>query len=364
MFKKGFLFLLIFPVFAAFSYAQSAIETYGEGEASIITDKASAEMEALARAKWNAIENATGVFIKSETIVENFVLVDDIIKKEAQGVIKDIRIIKKLYKNGTVKINIRAKVIPKEAEKALSLLTKNTALAVFIVSSQGEMNPVSIKLIENLTNQNFTVIDIASAKLDPSRVEWAMRQKRFFELRHIMNKALAGAMVIGKVTPIIKTRRGQAIGYDVVSPFYIVDEKVEYYIITKDKLENTRILSAGSVSEKGTGINLEDACEKGMEEAGEKLSEAVLRKLGDYLKTEEKNVSLQIEGLPSITYNFEIKQKLQNLAWVASVEDRGLGRFLIKYQENTIYLANSIMQMANIYVKDFSPFNITAEYRK
>ncbi|MCD6468829.1 MAG: hypothetical protein J7L32_05950 [Thermoplasmata archaeon] len=362
--KKTFIFLLVFLILPAFSYTQSLIETYGEGEAPVITSKASAEMEALARAKWDAIEKATGIFIRAESIVQNFSLVDDVINKTAQGVIKDIEIVSKQSKGDTVKIVIKAKVLPKEMEKVLPLLSRNAALYVFIVSSKGEMNPVSTKLIETLTNQNFTVIDIAGAKLDPLRVEGAIRQKRFFELRSIMNRGLAGAMVIGKGRSVVVTKRGETIGYGLSSPFYVVEERVEYYIVVKDELGNTRILSAGTVSEKGRGMYVDAACEEAMGLAGEKVSISVLNKLINYLKTKETNVAIHIAGLRSIAENFEIKSKLQNLAWVSSVEEKGLGEFLVTYQENTIYLANSLVQMGNIYIKDFSNLSITAEYRK
>ncbi|MEW6215755.1 MAG: hypothetical protein AB1478_11255, partial [Nitrospirota bacterium] len=62
--------------------------------------------------------------------------------------------------------------------------------------------------------------------------------------------------------------------------------------------------------------------------------------------------------------NFEVKEKLQNIAWVTNVEEKGLGEYVISYPENTIYLANSISQKGNFQIINFSPYSITVKYSK
>lgn len=54
-----------------------------EGDAAISgSDIPSAKAEAISKAKWNTIEQVSGVKIKAQTVVQNFSLVDDAVIKQ------------------------------------------------------------------------------------------------------------------------------------------------------------------------------------------------------------------------------------------------------------------------------------------
>ena len=87
-------------------------------------------------------------------------------------------------------------------------------------------------------------------------------------------------------------------------------------------------------------------------------------KVGQYIKGIAKKVQVKVGGVNDINTNFEVKDILQNIAWVTNVEEKGLGEFTLSYPENPIYLANSISQKGNFQIVNFSPYSITIRYQK
>ena len=47
-------------------------------------------------------------------------------------------------------------------------------------------------------------------------------------------------------------------------------------------------------------------------------------KVGQYIKGIAKKVQIKVSGVSDINTNFEVKDILQNLAWVTNVEEKGL----------------------------------------
>jgi len=141
-------------------------------------------------------------------------------------------------------------------------------------------------------------------------------------LRSIFSRNLAGATIIGKIKFIPKTKGGQSIGYGIKSPFNVVLAQAQYYLLIKDK-GKMRILASGSVKAKGTAPNVEEAENKAMESLSEVLADDILKKIDKYLASRKKVVTLQVEGVRSISENFEIKSEIQKLPWVKSIKDVG-----------------------------------------
>ncbi|MCX5836536.1 MAG: hypothetical protein NTX62_06140 [Deltaproteobacteria bacterium] len=80
-----------------------------EGEAAIVNnDIPSAKTEAVARAKWAAIEQTVGTEVKAQSLVQNFTLVDDAIKTKVRGVVKSYNVLDQVNKKDTVVVKIRA----------------------------------------------------------------------------------------------------------------------------------------------------------------------------------------------------------------------------------------------------------------
>jgi len=356
-----FFFINVLLVGVVFSSPNAkCIISTGVGEASIIRDYASAKMEAFARAKWDALEKALGTQIDVKSVMENFKLLDEVIIKDVKGFIKDVKIIKEENFGDYVRITIKGCVYPQKAEKALSILTKNTAFNVILLVQDGnkieldEMNPITTEIINIFNEQGFEVYDFASQlDINPHKLERIISQKRFISLRNILSRSLAGATIIGKVKFIHRAKASQDIGYGVSSPFNIVLAQAQYYFLIKDK-GRIRILASGTVSAKGMALNDEDAKNKAMISLAPKLADDIMKKIDKYLASKRKVIILNVKGVRSVSQNFDIKSEIQKLPWVKSIKDIGIGKFKIEYLENPVYLVNALESILGYEVEDFS----------
>ncbi len=344
------------------------IPSTGVGEASVIGgDRASAKAEAYARAKWDAIEKALGVTTSVKTILHNFQLLDEVIKNQVGGFIKDVRILSEENFADMVRIKIKGCVYPTQAEKALSLISSDTMFSVLVVVKNphsvelDEMNPVTTELVNILNQQGFKVYDFtANPNVDPFVIEKIIAQRRFILLRAYMARVLSGAMVVGKVELVPSTRQGQDIGYGISSPFNVVTARLTYYLLTRDN-RGMRIVASGSLSAVGRALNETDAGYKAMEALAKKLGADIMGKIDRYRAMKKKVVTVIVKGVRSTTQNFSIKEKLQRVPWVESVEDIGLGQFRVVYLDNTVYLANAIERIPELKLIRFNATEVEAE---
>jgi len=396
MFKKiGLLTGLIFVFLIAPTIVSAAKCVDSEGEAVIVNnDIPSAKTEAVARAKWAAIEQTVGVEVKAQSVVQNMALVDDAVSKQIRGIVTGFRILAENNKKDTFWVKIKACVEPTKAREAVSSLAMNNSIAVFIPARKPrvvkeaeeihktpygkaerhilktedefeETNILSETLIGRLTEQGYTVTDVAPTHaLDAKEIESAIKSGNFLTLRSLMYKFLSNIMLIGKIDYTISTKKGQDIGYGISMPFNNVTVRLAYRIVTRDNSGKMVILTAGTEEGKGLANNVEDATANGMKDLSQKLIPTVLDKVSQYIKGIAKKVNVRVNGVTDLNANFEVKDVLQHLSWVTNVDEKGLGEFIVSYPENTIYLANSISQKGNFQIVNFSPYSITINYQR
>jgi hypothetical protein len=346
-----------------------------EAEAAIINnDIPSAKLEAIARAKWSAIEQVVGTEIKAQSFVQNFTLVEDVIKTKAGGVVKSYKIIDQKNTADSVNVKINACVEPASAREAVSQLGLNNSIAIFIPARKPgrsgdefeETNILSETLIGKLTEQSYTVVDVAPTNvLAASVIENAVRSGNSMTVRSMMYKFLSNLIIIGKVDYTISTKKGENIGYGLSMPFNNVTVRLNYRIIAKNnKTGNMEILSTGVEQAKGLANNVEDAAAEAMKELAQNLAPAILDKIAQYIKGNTKKVAIKVNGVNDIDTVVEIKGMLQSIVWVSEVEEKQMGDFIVSYPENTLYLANSIKQKGNFKVVNFSPYSLVLDYQK
>ncbi|MEN6373505.1 MAG: hypothetical protein ABFD75_01825 [Smithella sp.] len=346
-----------------------------EAEAALVNDDVpSARHEAIARAKWSAIEQVVGTEIKAQSFVQNFTLVEDVIKTKAGGVVKSFKLISEENRPDSVKVKINACVEPSGAKEAISDLALNNSIAVFIPARKPgrssnvfeETNILSETLIEKITDQNYTVVDVApTGTIEAEEIEKAMKSGSTITVRSMMYKFLSNLIIIGKVDYALSTKKGEDIGYGLSMPFNSVTVRLTYRIIAKNnKTGNMEILTAGTESARGLAGSVEDAAANGMEELAQNLAPIILDKIGKYIKGNTKKVSVRINGVNDLGTVLEVKGLLQSIVWVTEVKEKGMGDFIVSYPENTLYLANSIKQKGNFNVVNFSPYSLTLDYQK
>ena len=346
-----------------------------EGEAAIVNnDIPSAKTEAIARAKWAAIEQTVGTEVKAQSFVQNFTLVEDVIKTQVGGVVKSYKVLDQGRKEDLVTVKITACVEPAKAREAVSSLALNNSLAVFIPARKPgkhgdefeETNILSETLIGKLTDQNYKVIDVAPTHaLDALEIEKAVKSGSTLAVRSLMYKFLSNIIIIGKVDYTISTKKGEDIGYGISMPFNNVTVRLTYRIVAKNnKTGSMEILTADTAQGKGLANNVEDAAAEALKDLAEKLTPKILDKVASYIQGNVKQVSIKVNGVTDLDTNMEIKNILQNIVWVTGVEDKKMGEFIVSYPENTVYLANSIKQKGPFNINQFTPYSITITYRK
>jgi len=351
--------------------AAECIQVTGSGEVDIVgNDKASAKREAISRAKWNAIDKALGTETSVKSVTENFALLDEVVTNDVKGFITDLKILSAEDLGKTFMAEISGCVYPKAAEKALSIISKDSSFSVLILLSEKdnvkfeEMNPVNTGVIKNLIEQGFTVNDVAAmSDTNPERFSKIVKEKKFGELSGFISKNLSGAAIIGEIEINRSVSKGEDIGYGIASVFHITTAQIQYYMLAKDKdTGNMKIIAANTLSEKGRALDERGSELRAMKSLAEKVNADIVSNINNYLKFKETKVILEVEGTRTVEDNFRIKEKLQKLAWVKEVSDLGNGKFAIVFQENSIYLANSIDTMDMLKVEKFSPLKIKAKY--
>jgi len=353
--------------------AEKCVNT--EAEAVIVNnDVPSAKLEAIARAKWSAIEQVVGTEIKAQSLVQNFTLVEDAIKTKAGGVIKSFKVLQEEKLDDILNVKIKACVEPSGAREAVSQLALNNSIALFIPARQPgksgdefeETNILSETLIGKITEQNYTVIDVApTGTIEAKEIENAMKSGSTLAVRSMMYKFLSNMIIIGKVDYNISTKKGEDIGYKIAMPFNTVTVRLTYRILAKNnKTGNMEILSAGAEQAKGIANSVEDAAAAAMKELAENLAPTLLDKISTYGKGNTKKITVKVNGVNDLNTVIEVKGILQNIVWVSAVEEKQMGDFVVSYAENTLYLANSIKQKGNFKIVNFSPYSLTLDYFK
>ncbi len=365
--------LILLACFAPFVASVEAKCVDAGGEAAIINeDVPSAKMEAVARAKWAAVEQVAGTEVKAGSFVQNFTLVEDVIKTQAGGVVKSYRVLGESVKDDILQVRINACVETSQAREAVSQLGLNNAIALFIPARKPgrhgdefeETNILSETLIAKILEQGYRVVDVAPTRaVDAREIERAVRPGSAFALRSLIYKFLSNLIIIGKVDYTISTRKGEDIGYGLSMPFNNVTVRLNYRILAKNnKTGQIEILATGTEEARALANSKEDAAAKAMQELAENLTPALLDKIGQYIQGNTRRVALRVEGVRDLETVLEVKALLQSIVWVSAVEEKEMGSFVVSYPENTLYLANSIQQKGNFKLVNFSPYSLVLQY--
>lgn len=357
-----------------------------EGESVIINnDVPSAKNEAIARAKWSAIEKTVGVEIKAQSIVQNFAIVDDAVSKNIKGTVQSFNIILEDNRKDTFWVRINACVEPSKAKDALMSMALNNSVAVFIPAKKPKViseysskhggyvhtkdryedtNSLSETLINKLIQQGYQVVDVApSHAVDAALIEGALKSGNFMTMRSLMYKFLSNVLLIGKVDYNISTKKGEDVGYGISMPFHSVTVRLTYRLISQGKSGRNTILASGAEEAKGLAMSVEDAAENGMKALGEKITPMIMEELSKHIQGISKKISVSVKNVPDISANFQVKEALQNTAWVTSVEEKSLGEFTVGYPENVVYLVNSLSQK-NFKINNFTGYSVSMEYKR
>ncbi len=369
-----------------------------KGAAAIINnDMPSAKLEAVARARWAAVETVVGVEVRAQSLVQNSLLLDDMVSTQVKGYISSYKTLDEKRDGDIYNITVNACVEPAIAAEAISSLALNRSVAVFVparkpkvhtevesttvVSKEGskttkrkshttdeqdETNIFSESLIDKLVDQGFTVTDVAATQaMDAESVEKAMKSGNFLTMRSLIYKFLSNVILIGKVDYNVTQNKGEDIGYDVEMPYNRVTVRLTYRLMSRSQETNQFvILGAGTAEAHGNAASLEDATAKGLQSLSDKVIPTLLDKFARHIKGSTRKITVKVDGLQNVEKTIDLKSTLGGITWVTGVEAVGLDEFVVSYPENSLYLANSLSRNPHLKVDKYEPYMIKISYRK
>lgn len=367
--KKLISFTLgIFLVFSSVSFADVRVKAIGEADI-INGDKTSARLIAVARAKWAALESVAGAKIKSDTVLQNAVLVDESIKTEVDGVIKSFDVIGEEEDGSIYRVQISADVEKTKAEAALGLVSRNTSVAVMlpVVFPDGrveEFTAFSEAVISGLSMRDMEVTDMTSAEgFDIAEIEKAIKTNDYNELRSVAVKNLSNTILIGKVETAVTAREGIDIGYGVSLPFNIVTGRLTYRLVT-EKHGSRAVLASGYIPVRGQGTTVEDATFRMTENLRDSASAALVSIVLEKIKgVNSRLVNVRIMGSTSPERLLELKALLTHTSWVLEVRDVNASTLSVTYPEKTLYLAASMDGRSGFKVEKYSDYELVISSR-
>lgn len=359
---KRVLFLLIFYIFFSFYAYGKCIESIGEGEATVLNeDIAGAKAEAFARAKWNAVEKALGIYTSVKTVISNFKLLDEVIKNEVGGFIKDVKILESKLLGDTVYVKVKGCVYPKEAEKAISTISQDTKFSVLFIINGSDINPISSRIIDILIENGYKVYDLTTnPDIGHYDIERAIKNRRFSEIKALLSKYLSGALIFGTVNVIPIAKQGQDIGYGISSPFDVIKVQGIYYFLIPEE-GKVRILSSKVLQTIGRGLTKEHAMNNALSIISDEIAEKIVEDIDKYRALKKKIITVIVKNAENTQDNFRVKEIMQRIPWVEKVDDVSIGKFRVTYLEKSIYFANALERNPQVKLIEFSPTKIVIE---
>lgn len=366
-------FAVCFTLTSSIAFSQQGKEDLrvaASGEAAIFEgDIPSARLDAIARAKWDAIEKTVGVEVKSLTIVHDAALMDETIKKKVGGSVRDFKIQGEGQKNDIYWVKISASVIPASAKEAIIELARNTSVTVFIPArfpdgDIEESNPFAEGVINNLASQGYQVYDVAGSEhtLTANQIEQAMKSNNFLSLRGLVYKYLSNVILIGKIDTTVTGEEGKDIGGGMKLPYNVVTARLTYRLIAGKGSGPRQIIASGYEQDKGAGATIKDAAFSAVDSLREKASQKINNAVAKHLQESNKKVKVLIENVTDVGTNLSIKEFLQGISWATGVKENGLGEFNVEYPEETIYLAASLSKRKGLKIINFDDFNVKMRY--
>ena len=363
---KKVLFTLLITIITATTVFAAGIKVTTLGEADIMHgDTASARVQAVARAKWAALEQAAGIKVKSQAIMQNAALVDEAVKSETEGVVKSFKVTGEEEDGDIYRVQIEAVIEPEGAKEAVSTFSKNTAVAVMLPvvfpdKHVEEQNALSERVINDLTLNEMEVIDLASSSdgATVNMLEKALKTNNFMSVKNIAFKYMANTILIGKVETTATAKEGTDIGYGASLPFNVVNGRLTYRLIA-EKNGRPVILASGYLNGRGMGATLEDATNKLMENLSESVATRLVSIVLEKFKgANNKFINVRIAGDTNVNKLVTLKQMLSYTSWVMSVQEQGVDTLVVQYPEKALYLATSINSKPGFSVKKLNDFEI------
>jgi len=343
------------------------IEAEGAGVV-INNDMALARDNAINDSLRKAVEQAVGTIISSETVVENFVVINDSIYSKSQGYIQNYRILKENVSDNLYRVKIRATVSLGSIKNDLQALgflmaRKGMPRIMVLIAEQnvGQIHPyyfwdsIDLSICENVIQSNFlkdgfTFIDRASLEGKIKGITLRGTDLSNSAAARLGGQVDAELVIVGKA---FAKYAGNVAGTAMKS----LQANVTARAIRTD---NGMVIA--SASEHAAAVHIDDITggTEAIKKAAEKLAESLKAQIIDKWQAETSSTSLialTVRQIKSYSDFMRLKDVLKN-------EVRGVKNVYVRKMESgvarmDVEVEGSAMSLADkLAVKKFKGFSL------
>jgi len=295
-----YLFIFLLPVFS-------------QGAKNVtITGIGSDRDSAIRDAQRQAVESVVGIYLNSETITTNSMLLKDEIYTKTSGYIRSYKILSEGTESGVYKVTINASVTSGKIENDLAAIglliqQKGNPRFMVIITETSEVQsryPISeMAIIDYLLEKEFTVVDQKAVE----------EVRKSDELKSIFNGDLAVASKLGSNYAadvlIIGTANSRYDQYDQPgSGYHRAKARVNIRAI---RIDTGELIANAFQKINGIDEIRRDAHIRALENAGKKASYKLVKKILKRWKSETYNSGSTVQIVVSNIYDFALLSKLE-----------------------------------------------------
>lgn len=340
------------------------VEALGEAEISG-EDTATARAMAVSRAKWSALEQASGTKVKIDTIMSNAALADEAVKTSLSGTIKSFKITDEGKDGKVYWVSIKADIAPDGARDAFNAMAKNTSVAVYVrsITADGKSeydSPLARAVEKELVSKGFDVSGVSvGGSYDEALVDKALASGDFTALKSLSYKTLSSAFLLGTIKA---TSLGNDVGYGKID-FSIVSGSFEWKLVG-EKDGKLVVLASGSVQGRGQGATSQAAQTNLSVSMGNNHAIKIVSQIAQIILGENaKTVKLSISGNTGAKEFRELRDDVKNIPFVLNVKELNLKDMAVDYPEKTYYLALFLLKNNKYRIVKMDDAEIVVERR-
>lgn len=326
-----------------------ADQVVAEGVGSIIGgDVAQARDEAIIDARVRALEQAVGVMVDSETLVQNELLLSATVRNTTSGMITSYQILEEGRDGDLYRVKISASVDRASlGEQIRRHLASNVSVIVMVdeevVGTRVPDSVVESHIVETLLGAGFDVRDHqAVARLRRRDAELARARGEIQEAQIIGMRFLSNLVIKGTSRT---TAHDNVTEYAPGLKLPSAHARVTCRMVD---VETGRIVGQKQFTRvKAFGQDYEDASEKALLAAAPSVAAEVLKWFeSEYLAERLQTLTLKARRLPDMAAFRRLVNLVEKERWVQNVQPgsfgEGEGTLTLRYPEKPVYLATRI----------------------
>lgn len=306
----------------------------------------------------NAVEQAVGTLVDSETLVQNMAVVNDEIYTKSQGFVRDFDVLNSQVSGGQYTVTVRATI---DTEPNSELMTKLQKLKLIEKVLRDPKIGVIIAeynkyyWIPNQAAESAVVRKLREAGfkrvIDPRQAE-NIRGNDF--IKAVLDGDTAAAKAIATTYSLDYVVVGSAFsnfagevvaGGGVLSARASIEAKVM-------KVDTGEIVASNTFEAAGVDITRDIAAKKALAKAGEKVADYLIKELLNYAADTEKPLRIVVTRIPSFTKLNALQSELKATQGVKAVYLRnyksGMAEIDINYVGAPQNLANQLQNFSNV----------------